>query len=70
MMYDIYFGINLDYGSVLSAQLVQSTLSTTRHNEISYARFWTIVVQRAINKLNIPVLEDSYMPACNIPFIK
>ncbi|CAI9263190.1 unnamed protein product [Lactuca saligna] len=62
----IFSNINMDYGSMLWAQLVQSTLSTTPHSEISCARFGTIVVQRVINKLNIPVLEDSHMVAIQI----
>lgn len=37
IIYGVYSGVNLDYGSVLWAQLFQSILSVTRHNEISYA---------------------------------
>ena len=59
--YGLYHGINPDYGSVLWAQLTQSTNSTTRHNEISCGRFWTLVVQCAIAKLNIPVMPNSLM---------
>ena len=45
ILYGVYSGINLDYGSVLWAQLVQITLSTMRHTEISCARFWAIIVR-------------------------
>lgn len=55
ILYEIYFGINLDYGSIMSAQIVQSTLSSIRHIEILCARFWCIIVQRAIDRHNIPV---------------
>lgn len=61
IMYGIFSGINRDYGSVLWEQLVKSTLSTTQHNEISCARFRTIVIQIAINKINITILEDYNM---------
>lgn len=56
IMYGIYIGENIDDGVVLWAQLVQSTHSTNRHSEISCARFWTIVVQRAIERHKIPVM--------------
>lgn len=59
ILYGLYHGIRLDYGAIFWAQLVQSMNSTTHHSEISMGRFWTIVVQRAIAKLNIPVKEDS-----------
>ena len=59
IMYGIFSRINFDYGSVLWAQLVKSNLLTTQHSEISCARFWTIVVQRAIDKYQIPMMKDS-----------
>ncbi|KAL7587405.1 hypothetical protein Lser_V15G38240 [Lactuca serriola] len=58
IIYGLFHGISLNCGSVLWDQLVQSTNSTTRHNKISLGRFWSIVVQRAITKLNIPVMAD------------
>ena len=61
IMYGVYSGVNLDYGTVLWAQLVHSTLSSTRHNEISCARFWTIFVQRTIDRLRIPEIEGPSM---------
>ena len=39
ILYGLYHGVNLDYGSVLWQQLIQSLVSTSRHSEISYARF-------------------------------
>ncbi|CAI9280164.1 unnamed protein product [Lactuca saligna] len=65
-MYYIFSGINLDYKTVLWAQMVQSNLSTTRHNGISCAHFWTLVVQRAMDRFNIPVMEGSSMAAIQI----
>lgn len=59
IIYVVYSEVNLDYGSMLWAQFFQSTLSVTRHNEISCARFWSIIVRRAINRLNIPVTGGS-----------
>lgn len=59
IIYGLYHEISLDYGSVLWAQLVQSTNCTTPHNEISMGRFWNLVVQRDITKLSIPVMADS-----------
>lgn len=47
MIYRLYTGVNLDYGSVIWAQFVQSTNSSTRHIEISCARFWSIAVNYA-----------------------
>ena len=54
LMYGLYDGINLNYGTVLWAQLVQSTHSTTRHSEISYARFWTIVFKEQLKNTKTP----------------
>ncbi|CAI9275224.1 unnamed protein product [Lactuca saligna] len=57
IIYILYHGINLDYGSILWQQLVQSTLSITRHSKISCAWLWSVIIQRAINRLNIPVTK-------------
>lgn len=37
LIYGLFHGVNLDYGSVLWAQIIQSTISSTRHTEISCA---------------------------------
>lgn len=66
IMYGIYLGVNLDYGSMLWAQFVQNTLSNTRHDEISCARFWTLIVQRAIDRLNISVIKGSCVATIQI----
>ncbi|CAI9266058.1 unnamed protein product [Lactuca saligna] len=57
LIYGLYKGINLDYRSVLWAQLVQSTLSSSRHSKISCARFWSVIVKRDIDCLHIQVNE-------------
>ncbi|CAI9271278.1 unnamed protein product [Lactuca saligna] len=41
----LYKGINLDFDSVLWIQLVQSTLSSSRHLEISCARFGLLLLR-------------------------
>lgn len=51
LIYDIYKGIKLDYGYVIWAQLVQSTLSSSRHSEKSCARYWSVIVEHAITRL-------------------
>ena len=55
IIYGIYTRINIDFGAILWAQVIQCTLSTTHHREISCERFWTVIVQRAIEKLQIYV---------------
>ncbi|CAI9278326.1 unnamed protein product [Lactuca saligna] len=59
LMYGLYTGLNVDYGSILWAQLIQSTHSVARHSEISCARCWTIIVNKAIKQLKIPVMSDA-----------
>lgn len=53
LIYGLYAGMNIDFGSVLWAQVFQRTISTTHHSEISCARFWSLIVPRAIVKHNI-----------------
>ena len=48
LLYDLYHGVNMDYGSILWTQLVQSLNSTSRYSEISCGRFWTLVTQWAM----------------------
>ena len=43
LLYRLYNGINLENGSVLWPQLVQSLSSTSCCFEVSCGRFWTIV---------------------------
>ncbi|KAL7603874.1 hypothetical protein Lser_V15G20006 [Lactuca serriola] len=61
IMYGIYNGINMDYGSVLWQQLIQSLSSTSRHLEISYARFWTLVTKWVMDKYHIPIVAGAPM---------
>ncbi|KAI3508246.1 hypothetical protein L1887_23252 [Cichorium endivia] len=65
LFYSIFFGlynaVNLDYGSVLWSQFVESVNYKLRHQEISCARFWSLVVQRTIQKHDIHVMTDSVM---------
>lgn len=51
ILYGLYTGSNIDYGCILWAKVIQSTLSTTHHSEISCACFWTLIVHRFIEKL-------------------
>ncbi|KAL7609410.1 hypothetical protein Lser_V15G12206 [Lactuca serriola] len=61
LLYGVYNGINLDYGSVLWQQLIQSLASTSRHSEISYARFWTLVTKWVMDKYHVPIVAGSPM---------
>lgn len=61
ILYGLYTGSNIDYGFVLWAQVVNNTLSVTRHSEISCACFWILIVYRSIQKLQIPVMQNSLM---------
>lgn len=40
-------------------RVIQSTLSTTHHNEISCARFWSLTIRGAIVKHNILTMKDA-----------
>ncbi|KAL7595143.1 hypothetical protein Lser_V15G31155 [Lactuca serriola] len=59
ILYGLYHDINLDYGSVLWQQLIQSLASTSRHSEISYARFWTLVTKWVMDKYHVPIVANS-----------
>lgn len=61
LIYGLFHGFNLDYGAILWTQLIQSTFTTTQHAEISYARFWSIVVNRALSHFNVKLMLDSVM---------
>lgn len=39
--------------------MIQSTLLITRHNEISCAQFWSLIVCRAVVKHNISTMKDT-----------
>lgn len=61
LIYGLYHVINLEFGSVIWAQFVQSTTSSTRHTKISCACFWSIIVNRAISHFKVPLIQDSLM---------
>lgn len=67
ILYGLYSGMNLDYGSILWTQLVQSTLSVTRNTEISFFFFWAIIVQRAINRHHVHVTGGSTIAPIPMP---
>lgn len=57
----LYTEENVDDGSILLAQLIQSTHSTTRHGEISCVRLWKFIVHRVIQQIKILVMSDALM---------
>lgn len=59
ILYGLYNRINLDYGSLIWSQMVQILNSSTKYSEISCGRFWTIVTNRAITTLQVPVMKDA-----------
>ncbi|KAL7618550.1 hypothetical protein Lser_V15G03731 [Lactuca serriola] len=60
-MYGVYNGINMDYGSVLWQQLIHSLSSTSRHSEISYARFWTLITKWVMDKYHVSIVAGAPM---------
>ena len=61
LLYGLYYGVNMDYGSILWTQLLQSPNSDSHYSEISCGRFWTLVTQWAMDKFHIPTMADSLM---------
>ena len=61
ILYGLYNGINLDYGTIIWSQVVQSLNTTTRHLEISCGRFWTLITKKAMDSLEIPVMKDALL---------
>ncbi|CAI9282322.1 unnamed protein product [Lactuca saligna] len=59
LIYGLYTGMHIDFGAVLWAQVIQRTISTSQYIEISCARFWSLIVCRAIEKHNIPTMQDA-----------
>ena len=39
--------------------MIQSLASTSRHSEIPYARFWTLVTKWELDKYHVPVVANS-----------
>ncbi|CAI9271425.1 unnamed protein product [Lactuca saligna] len=48
LCFGLFNGVNLDFGSIIWTQFVQSTSSTTRHTEILCAFFWLIMVKKVL----------------------
>ena len=61
ILYGVYNGINVDYGFVLWQQLIQSLSSSSRHSEVSYARFWTLITKWAMDKFDVPTAAGASM---------
>ncbi|KAL7597884.1 hypothetical protein Lser_V15G24275 [Lactuca serriola] len=61
IMYGVYNGINVDYGLVLWQQLIQSLSSSSRHSEVSYARFWALITKWAMDKFDVPTAAGASM---------
>lgn len=51
--------MNLDFGYILWTQLIQCMVSSTRHTNISCARFWSIIVKRVLDHYKVPLMEDT-----------
>lgn len=66
IIYGLYHGLNLDYGSFLCTQIIQSTTSTTCNTENSYVCFWSIVVKIALVDFKVPVMDDFVVVAIPI----
>nr|KAJ0210234.1 hypothetical protein LSAT_V11C400205970 [Lactuca sativa] len=61
VLYGLYHGIDLDYGSIIWQQLVQSLVSSSRHSEISCGHFWSIITNGAMDRLRVPIMADSLL---------
>ncbi|CAH1437430.1 unnamed protein product [Lactuca virosa] len=58
LLYGLYTGENIDFGTILWDQFVQSPASKTKDIEISRARFWSIMVRNAMLHYHIPEIRD------------
>lgn len=58
IIYGLYHGTNMDYGSILWTQPIQSTASSSSNSRISCTRFWSIVVKRALVHFKVPISDD------------
>ncbi|XP_052622678.1 uncharacterized protein LOC128127967 [Lactuca sativa] len=61
VLYGLYNGLNLDYGTIIWQQLVQSLVSSSKHSEISCGRFWTIITKWAMDRNRVPIMADSLL---------
>lgn len=58
LLYGLYSGENVDFGTVLCDQFVQSPSSKTKDTKISCTRFWLIVIKNAMLHYNVPEMQD------------
>lgn len=68
LIYGLYHDINLDFGSIIWTQFIQSSFSSTHHTEISCARLWSIIVNRSLIHYRVPQMQDSLMT--DIPMLE
>nr|KAJ0197055.1 hypothetical protein LSAT_V11C700366830 [Lactuca sativa] len=61
VLYGLYNGLNLDFGSIIWQQLVQSLVSSSRNSEISCGRFWSLINNWAMDRLRVPIMADSLL---------
>ncbi|KAL7607684.1 hypothetical protein Lser_V15G10021 [Lactuca serriola] len=60
VLYGLYNGVTLDCGEVIWQQLVQSLSSSSRHSEISCARYWSIITKWAMDHLHVPIMLNPH----------
>lgn len=68
LIYGLFTIKKVDFGTVIWNHFAQSVNSTTRHMEISCARFWSIVVKRALLHYKVP--EVTYSLTAEIPMMQ
>ena len=61
LMYGLFTGEAVDFGLVLWSQLCQSIGSSSRHTEISCARFWAVIVDKCLQHFHVPAMADPVM---------
>ncbi|KAL7605733.1 hypothetical protein Lser_V15G20072 [Lactuca serriola] len=59
ILYGLYNGVYLDYGSILWQQFVQRLTSSSRHSEVSCGKFWSIVTKWAMDRFHVPIMADT-----------
>lgn len=58
LIYGLIFGENIDYGIIMCTRFALSVSSNTKYSQISCARFWSIVVRRALNHWKVREMKD------------
>ena len=61
IMYGLYNGVHMDYGSILWQQIVQRLTSSSRHSEVLCGRLWSIVTKWAMDRFHVPIMADSLL---------